>query len=720
MRHPQSFPSFLTALAAALLAATAYAEDGENTPKELETVRATATREQAAATSYSVRETAASTKLALSPRETPQSVTVVTQQRISDQNLQSLRDVLDNVTGVYSFAYDTERVGFTARGSSIDNTSLDGVPTLSNFDTQSADATLDTALYERIEIVRGATGLLTGPGNPSATINLVRKHADSREPKAAIKLSAGSWNNYRSEVDASAPLTEDGKLRARVIGVYQDRDDYIDRYSNEKKVLYTVLDANITPSTVLSVGHDFQKTQPNGNTWGSFPLFYSDGSRTDYPTSLSTSAKWSFWDKTTQTTFADLMHSLDNDWLLRASFSHRETDGDMALFYVEGFPDKNTGLGLTPWAYRAQDHNQLNSFDVYGSGPFQLLGREHELVLGATTANLNRRANLFPHDPSAMPPMGSFNDWSGDYPAPVFSTEPMLLTRIGTKQAAAYSSARFSLADPLKLITGVRYTRWKTNSYDVYNDSTENVYQKNAVTPYAGLVYDINEQLSTFASYTQIFKPQDRRDVTGTYLDPVTGKSMEIGIKGEHFNRRLNTALTLYKTQSDNVAELDGTKLLPDGITKAYRSVDGTEARGFEMEVNGELQTGWNASLGWSHNKVEDGENQAIQTYVPRTLVRAFTTWQVPGTDNKLTLGGGANWQSKTNLGVGCPSGLCRVEQDDVTLVSLLARYQFTPKISAQLNGNNLLNEKYYVLDEYGNLYFGTPANATLSLSYAL
>ena len=87
----------------------------------------------------------------------------------------ALRSVLDNTTGVYSRAWDTERVVFTARGFDIDNLMYDGIPVEKNFsfNTGSIDDTIDTALYERIEIVRGATGLMTGAGNPAAAINLV-------------------------------------------------------------------------------------------------------------------------------------------------------------------------------------------------------------------------------------------------------------------------------------------------------------------------------------------------------------------------------------------------------------------------------------------------------------------------------------------------------------------------------------------------------------------
>lgn len=108
---------------------------------------------------YIARDTSAATGLTLTPRETPQSLTVITRERLDDQQLDSLREVLDRTPGIYSTAYDTERVVFYSRGFLVDTLLIDGIPATANFNTSSIDETLDTAFYEHIEIVRGA-GLL--------------------------------------------------------------------------------------------------------------------------------------------------------------------------------------------------------------------------------------------------------------------------------------------------------------------------------------------------------------------------------------------------------------------------------------------------------------------------------------------------------------------------------------------------------------------------------
>ncbi|AXQ30104.1 TonB-dependent siderophore receptor [Solimonas sp. K1W22B-7] len=676
---------------------------------------------------YAVKDTAAATRLPLTLKETPQSVTVVTRERMDDQNLQSTRDVLDNTTGIYSYAYDTERVVFTARGFVIDNLLYDNVPGASVNSTGSVDETIDTAFYDRIEIVRGATGLLSGAGSPSAAINLVRKRADSRTFEASTSLSAGSWDDYRAVADLSTPLTSDGDVRARVVGVYQNRESFQDLYSKEHQAFYGTVNADLGPNTLLTLGYDYLETQPQGNTWGSFPLFFSDGTPTDWRRSITTATDWSFWNKRTETQFAELQQRFDNGWSIRSTLTHRDFGGDLALFYVYGFPDPVTGEGLVPFAYRSKESGQQNSLDIYANGPFELFGRKHELVVGATGSRLKQRGYVYAA-PDSLPDTGNFFEWDGSYPEPDFADTADLITHITTDQAAVYAAARFSLADRLKLIAGLRHTKWKTDYFDIYSDDRAYVHEHNPTVPYAGLIYDLTPQWSAFSSYTEIFKPQNSLDREGRFLDPTTGQSVEVGIKGEHFDGRLNTALTLFDTRQDKVAVTDA-EIDPDTgspytvpgrpALAASVAVDGTRSQGFELEASGQLAKGWNLSVGWSNFELEGPDGEAIRRYVPRTLIRTYTSWNPQGAWNKLTLGGGVNWQSKsTAVPIETPTGVTSIEQRDVTLVSLLARYQVTRNLSLQLNGNNLLDKTYYVLDEYGNLYYGTPANGTVTVNF--
>ncbi|MGE6335205.1 TonB-dependent receptor plug domain-containing protein, partial [Stenotrophomonas sp. NPDC077659] len=208
---------------------------------------------------YSVRRTSAGTRFDLAPREIPQSVSIISHQRIEDQNLDDIIDVLGNTTGVSSTQSDTERTEFYSRGFYIDSYQFDGLPTQMVQNWSYGDSGLDLALYDRVEVVRGATGLLTGAGNPSASVNLIRKHADSAELTGSVSVNVGSWGRTRSTVDVTTPLNASGSVRARVIGSYLDTDAQMDRYNQHKTLGYAVIDADLTPDTQLSVGYDYQQ-----------------------------------------------------------------------------------------------------------------------------------------------------------------------------------------------------------------------------------------------------------------------------------------------------------------------------------------------------------------------------------------------------------------------------------------------------------------------------
>ncbi|HJU39070.1 MAG TPA: TonB-dependent siderophore receptor [Tahibacter sp.] len=701
------------AIALALPCVSSAAEPDERGTVKLDEVLTTAEGD-----AYTVTSTSAATKLDLSPRQTPQSISVITRERIEDQDLTSLREVLDNTPGIYSDAYDTERVLFYSRGFLVDTLLFDGVPALPNFNTGSIDETIDPAMYERIEIVRGATGLLSGAGSPAASVNLVRKHADSRTPALSVDLSAGSWDRYRTEIDGSVPLNADASIRARGVAVYEERDSFQALYHKNTSVLYGIIDADLGDATRVSLGIEHQNNKPRGNTWGSFPLFLADGTWADWPRSVTTATDWSFWNRRTDTVFAELRHDLGNDWSLRGTANWRRYEEDVALFYVFGYPDPVTGEGLEPYAYRNDGKIIDRSIDLYASGPFSLFDRSHELVVGYSASRSTNTGTEYAVGDLAG--TGNFFEWDGTYPRPVFGAGA-LLSDIDTDQDGLYAAARFSLADPLKWIAGARRARWKVDSYYLYDAAVNSRYDFNETIPYTGLVYDVSREFSLFASYTGVFKPQNNRDVTGRYLDPMDGRSAEIGIKGEHYDGRLNTSLTLFETRQDNVAapvfdpETGEPVLLPDG-RQASQAIDGTRTRGFEAEISGRFAENWQGSLGWSRYVMHDGNDQPVRTFIPGTLVRGFVTWTPKQWVDGLTLGGGIDWQGRSSTFVSSPDGGTILGQGGFARVQLMARYRLSPVWSVQFNADNALDKKYLVLDQFDNTYYGTPANYALSL----
>lgn len=661
--------------------------------------------------SYTTPATAAATGLSLSLRDTPQSVTVLTRQQIDDQNLLSLGQAMKSVPGVFAVSSDTDRTDLYSRGFYIDNYQYDGVPTTVTTDFFGASNN-DPVLYDRIEVVRGATGLMTGAGNPSASVNLVRKHADSKVFAGSASLALGAWNLRRATVDLQAPLSEDGRVRARLIGMTEDRDSFMDLYHGRKHVLYGVVDADLTPDTLLSVGIDSQATRPEGSTWGGLPLTFSDGTAANWDPSKTVGTRWTHWDTTTTTAFANLTHRLDNGWKLKANASHRESKQNAKLLYLYGGLDRLTGTGLGSLPGYFEHAFRQNNLDLQATGPFELLGRKHELVVGLTNSQ-SRYAEANHPRTSALPSTGNFYEWNGSYAEPTWGALNVSgITK--TRQTGYYGAARLSLADSLKLIVGGRQNSWRSTRQGADDSATR---RHDVFTPYAGLVYDLGETYSVYASYTDIFQPQNYRDASGNYLDPVTGKSYEVGVKGEHLGGKLNTSVALYRAEQENVAQRDGTRLVPNSADSAYYGARGVVSKGIELQVSGELAPGWQMSAGIARTLGRDGDGAHINPSMPSTQATLFTTYRLPGSWQRLTVGGGVNWQNRVYSPYTVGDVDLRYQQGAFAVVSLMARYAFTRQLSLQLNIENLYNKRYYSNVD-GQAFFGTPRNAVATLSY--
>ncbi|THF66177.1 ferric-rhodotorulic acid/ferric-coprogen receptor FhuE [Pseudothauera nasutitermitis] len=667
--------------------------------------------------SYTTRATAAATGLDLSPRETPQSVSVVTRQRIDDQGLQDLGNILLNTTGVSAQQLDSERTVFAARGFGISDLQYDGISTYYKSNYAIGESELDSILYDRIEVVRGATGLLAGSGEPSASVNLVRKHADSKTFKGEATLSLGSWNNRRGTLDVSTPLTQDGRIRGRIVAAYEDKEAFFDRYERQRSTIYGVVDADLTPATTLSVGASYQHNDAQGLTYGGVPSWYTDGTPARFSRSFSVAPKWNREKSKVRNAFANLDHQFDNGWKAQLRLMHSKSTVDNQRLFVWGFPDPDTDLiADEPSIGRFPGYRKQNSVDARLSGPFTLAGREHEAIVGM--AHVDHRY--------AFDWVGSSTAWSSPLDIHDFGSvaEPRwdystreLSERNHTRQTAAYGALRLSLADPLKLIVGGRYTRYDRAGAG-WASSGEYDYSANEFVPYAGLVYDLNATYSVYASYTSIFNYQDFRDRNGAWLDPVTGKAYETGIKGAFLDGRLNASLALFRIEQDNLAQEDAGHLIPGTDGTAYYGTQGAVSEGFEAELSGELKPGWQVALGISHFSAKDASDNDVNTSHPRTLLRLFTTYRLPGEWHKLTLGGGANWQSRVYYDNVGPNGE-RQQQNAYALASLMASYDFSPAMSLQMNVNNVFDKKYQrAVNWYGQVIWGTPREFVATLRY--
>ncbi|MFP6848885.1 MAG: TonB-dependent siderophore receptor [Pseudomonas sp.] len=656
--------------------------------------------------SYTPGTIATATRLVLTPRETPQSVTVITRQHLDDFGLSNVDDVMRHTPGITVSAYDSDRTNYYARGFSINNFQYDGIPSTARNVGYAAGNTLsDMAIYDRVEVLKGATGLLTGAGSLGATINLVRKKP-THEFQGHFELGAGSWDNYRSEVDVSGPLTESGNVRGRAVAAYQDKHSFMDRYQRKNSVYYGILEFDLSEDTLLTVGADYQNTTPKASSWsGTFPLFDGEGNRNNVSRSFNNGANWSSWEQYTRTLFANIEHTFANDWVAKVQLDHKINGYHAPLGSIQGsYPNTDGSAGIYPAKYVGKTTS--DSIELYGSGPFQLLGREHQLVVGASGSVSRWRGDSYWSPNAYDSSVSSFDNWNGDIAEPNWGSVSQKI-RDTTRQVGTYTTARFNFTDELNVLIGGRFV-----DYSVTGRASK---ESGRFIPYVGATYDLNKNFSLYASYTDIFMPADNwwRDRNDKILEPDEGQNYEVGVKGEFYEGALNASLAYFEIHEDNRGVGDDEYNFLNPMEYAYKAI-AAKTKGYEAEVSGELAPGWQVQAGYTHKIIREDGGGKVSTWEPEDQVSVYTHYTFKGSLDRLSIGGGARWQGKTWQAVNNypQSTVEDFDQKSFWLVDLMARYQITDNLSSTVNVNNVFDKTYYTnMGFYQSGTYGEPRN---------
>lgn len=657
--------------------------------------------------SYTTGAMATATKLPLTMRETPQAVTVITRQRMDDQAMTSINDVVRATPGLYlNFSNGPGRQAYTARGFDVDNLMYDGIP--SGYSGVTVGAQPNLAMFDRVEVVRGATGLVTGAGNPSAAINLVRKRPLA-EQKVTLTGAAGSWDDYRGEVDASSPLNDSGTLRGRVVTSYRDANSFIDGVEEDHGLFYAVTEADLSEDTTLTLGFSHQKDKTN-YFWGS-SMIGQNGRHLDLPRSYNPGTDWENKDQEINTVFAEVRQRLANDWQLQVNANYAEQNALFSGSYQSRWV--NSTLARTVYQ-SAHDENQAG-VDAFASGPFEAFGRTHELVVGASKRIYDMTThNYDPYD----------TNW------PISAGKPDFVhtdnSRAVTTQDGVYMTTRLSLADPLKLILGGRLD-W----YDYDNRDGDDDYKVTRnVTRYAGLIYDLDDHHSVYVSYSDIFTPQTEKDTSATPIKPIVGKNYEIGIKGEYFDGNLNASLAVFRVDQENRAVQIFVPDCPQA--SCYEASGEIRSQGIDFELQGALTENWQVGGGYTYARVHtikddanpQNENQRFDTDIPEHMFKLSTTYRFQGPLQRLRVGGNISWQSRLYNDIDLADGSrYRLEQGAYAVTDLMAGYQVNKHLDLQLNANNIFDRRYYSaiassVDYSGDSY-GNPRNMMLTAKYS-
>ena len=634
-------------------------------------------------------------------RDIPQSLSVVTRQRIEDQNLTTVADAMRQTTGMTVVDFGTGTAGVSARGFSLDAMQIDGIAVQTG-QGMWGTSSFDLALYDRLEVLRGPAGILQGSGEPGGTINLARKRAHA-ERTTSTAVQVGSWDRYRTEVDATGALDGEGRLRGRVVAMYEDNKSFIDTVYSRKPLFYGTLEYDIAPATTLSAGYTTQRMTSRPTV--GLPM-YADGRVSRLPRSTYIGSNWDKKTEEANQYFVEAEHRFDDGGEARLRLSRLDRAHDLETSaFGDSYIDPATG-DIALRLMRSKQDTRDTGIDAYLSRPFEAMQRVHRFTIGADARVYDytmRFAQITGVTQNVFDPRR-------DIPKPDFVLGAP--TRYKNTQYGVHGQLQLHVADATQIVLGGRISNWET---DNKSNPSASYRIRREFTPNAAILHDLSDEWTVYASHARIFQPQNGQTVALAALDPRTGTQYELGIKGGLAGDRIAVHAALFRINDENRAMSD-----PDNPGFSI-SAGKVRSEGFEAELSGQVNERWNVMAGYAWTKsrylkadaVNIGSGAAPDT--PKHSVKLWNTYRLSAEPSHgWSVGGGLEY----NSGVYADRGGVRWKQDAYAIVSARVDYRFDERWSLSLNGENLFDKKYYtrMAGWFRQSYYGNPRNFTLSL----
>ncbi|MFY1045871.1 TonB-dependent siderophore receptor [Chryseobacterium sp. GP-SGM7] len=723
------------------------------------------------------KATSMSTKSNLTIMETPQPIAIVTHEIIEQQQSRQLSDVLQNVNGIYvTSSRGNSQDSFGGRGFILGNDNM-----FKNGSRINSGIFPEVSGLERVEVLKGANAMLYGNTAAGGVINMITK-----KPKfnfgGSIGLNAGSWNSYKPTVDIYGPLSKN--IAFRVNGAYEYAESFRDVVQSEKYYFNPSFVFNLSPKSQLIVEADYLKNNftPDFGIGAVENKDRSYSMNTGLARNVFLGTDWQYQDVEQVSTNATFNHQFNNSWSLNSTVSYQNYTKD--YFSTE----------RVQWGYAAVKPNQLSwnrplnrtyneqnytSAQVNLNGEFNTGSINHKVLVG-TDADYGVSDSYTYYNPDNNKVFGTSyyfgtNGLSGinGQPGTIYLDDPstwvsgampnstaLNKTRINTRRIGLYAQDFVSLTKEFKVIAGLRWS-YIENMPTIRTDfkiATSNIVNPNsttgkklvensatsdqAISPKVGLVYNPNENLSIFGTYTNSFVANTGLDAFSLQsLKPSMVDQYEVGAKKNLWNNAVAVNLSLYQISYRDFyqAFIDpATGLATTDPRNLKEFVGKMRSRGVELDITGNPTTNLSIIGGISYNnsvyldtpeKVGYVENQRL-VRTPATTANLSLFYTFTKIVKGLKIGASAyyigdrlaGWNdTKTGANsLAARNGVSRAfELKDFTTVSISAGYEWK-KFMIQAKVGNLFDVENYTVHENYSVNPIAPRNYYFTLTYKL
>lgn len=652
-------------------------------------------------------------KLPIAPMDLPQSVAVIGQNIMREQQTQKLSDVIKNVNGMYvSTTRASTQETFAARGYR-----LSGDNFFKNGSRINSGVIPEMSSLEKVEILKGNAAILFGSVAPGGIVNMVTKQPKF-EQGGEVSLRAGSFQLYKPTADIYGPISS--KVAYRINGTFEDAASFRDKVHSTKYYVNPSLLFKFNDRTSLLVQADYL----NHDYTPDFGLGSLDGNKiADIPRHIFHGADWQYNKVVQSTAGVVLKHKLNDIWSLNMAASYQYYNRD--YYAIERIQADAKGDWARPLG-KSQSNEDYGDAQINLTGKFKWAGLQHTILAGVDGDTKETITYAFDNpkiydslnilDHSKFKPRTDIPEASKTTRA----TVPQ--TRIG-----AYIQDLISVSNKIKVLAGVRWSKLYSGdnaSYNYAKDTTTFVAGKNeaAFSQRLGIVYKPVATTSVFASYSNSFLVNTGMTVDSAALKPSIVDQFELGVKNDFFNGQLSINLTAYRIVNNNLAQM--APFLKDGVTpnnlSTIKELTGqTTSDGIELDIVGHPAIGLDIMAGYSYNHMRytktsgekgsyiEGEklvgnpdhtaNASIFYTFNKTKIKGLKL----GVSGLYTGARIAGWNN-TNPGKGLPMAASRmIPVNAFTTIDISAGYTYK-QVSLIAKVSNVTNAyNYYVHENY-------------------
>ncbi len=649
-------------------------------------------------------------KSGINPMDLPQSIAVIPQRLLTDQQAQRLSDVIRNVNGVY---LANTRAGtqenFAARGYTFGNNNL-----FKNGSRVNTGAMPEMSSLEKVEILKGSSAILFGNVAPGGIINMVTK-----KPKFSnggeVSVRTGSYGLFKPSFDVYGPLS--GTVAYRVNGTYETADSYRDVVNSDRYY--------INPSVLVNLGNRTELLVQADYLYHRFTPDFGIGTLNntiipDVPGSRFMGTDWQYAKTQQATGSVNLTHRFNESWKLNFNSSYQNFKRD--YYSAERIQADANGNWVRPLGRQNVEEDYfMSQLDLTGN--FKIGNIAHTLLAGID-ADRYYTTNYTFNQPATYDTINILDPAKYTRRTDIPAADKIKMVNTPVNRFGVYIQDLISLSEKLKFLAGIRL------SYqNALGATTTDLITKTAVTgsgqndkafsPRLGLVYKPFTSTSLFASYANSFTVNSGTDVNGNALDPSIIDQVEAGIKNDFFKGKLSANVTVYRIINHNLAQTS--PFAADGITQnnntTIKVLTGqTTSDGVELDLAGHPVKGLDLLAGYSYNyirytKTPDAVGNFVEgerlVEVPLHTANGSIFYTFDKTAFKgLKLGATAFFTGNRYGGYNNRKGQSQnfnrlIFLDGFTTIDLMAGYSFN-KISLQAKVSNLTNTfNYYVHDNY-------------------